>query len=72
VNNLYNTINKKRGMEVMKFKVKVNTANNVSKSLRITLPVKIAEILKVKKENSVEYVVSAENDELTISLRKSE
>ena len=56
----------------MKFKVKVNTANNVSKSLRITLPVKIAEILKVKKENSVEYVVSAENDELTISLRKSE
>ena len=56
----------------MKFKVKANTANNISKSLRITLPVKVAEILKVEEGNSVEYVVSAENDKLTISLRKSE
>ncbi len=58
------------GMEVMRFKVKANPANNVSKSLRITLPVKVAEILNVEDGDTVEYVVNAENNELYVSLQK--
>lgn len=54
----------------MKFKVKANPANNVSKSLRITLPVKIAEILEVKEGDTVEYIVNADNNELSVFVQK--
>lgn len=54
----------------MRFDVKVNKANNVSKSLRITMPVKIAEALGVDNGDEVEYVVVSDGNKLSVLLEK--
>lgn len=57
-------------MIMLKFKSKINYANNKSKALKVGLPKKVAEILEVEAGDTMEWSVDVENNEIKIIVSK--
>jgi len=56
-------------MPLMKFTVKVGKANTNSKSLRIALPIKVAELLDIQQGDSLDYEVNRDG---SVTLTKAD
>lgn len=57
-------------MIMLKFKSKINYANNQSKALKVGLPKKVAEILEAEAGDNMIWNVDIENNEIKIIVSK--
>lgn len=55
---------------MLKFKSKINFANNQSKALKVGLPKKVAEILEAEAGDTMIWNVDIENNEIKIIVSK--
>ncbi|MBR0059139.1 MAG: AbrB/MazE/SpoVT family DNA-binding domain-containing protein [Methanobrevibacter sp.] len=53
-------------------KTKISKGNSNNNSVRTSVPANIAQILKIKAGDSIEWTVDSTNDKITITVTKAE
>ena len=53
-------------------KTKISKGNSNNNSVRTSVPANIAQILKIKAGDSIEWTIDSTNDKITITVTKAE
>ena len=59
-------------MKNLMFKTKINSADNKSTSIRVTIPKQIREFLELKPGNELAWIITTENNKTKIYVEKYE